>query len=59
MRMLRVLKVLPNENTTLLRRLINVNDADSTSQQRRVPSGLRFYVGTFLDLMVSKGFKGI
>ena len=32
--------VLPTGYTTLLRRWINVNDVDSTSQQRRVPSGL-------------------
>ena len=32
--------ILPTGHTTFLRRWINVNDVDSTSQQRRVPSGL-------------------
>ena len=32
----------PTEHTTLLRRCINVDDVDSTSQQRRVPSGLAY-----------------
>ena len=35
---------LPIGQTTLLRRWINVNDVDSTSQQRRVPSGCRVAV---------------
>ena len=35
----RAIKWLPNGHTTLLQNLINVNDVDSTSQQRRVPSG--------------------
>ena len=33
----------PNGHTTLLRRWINVNDVDSTSQQRRVPSEYTYY----------------
>ena len=32
---------LPTGHMTLLRRWINVIDVDSTSQQRRVPSGLQ------------------
>ena len=39
-------KHLPSGHTTLLRRWINVSDYDSTSLQRRVPSGLSNAVST-------------
>ena len=42
-------------HTTLLRRWINVNDVDSASQQRRVPSGIYLYYNIALQYW-NKGF---